>query len=86
MSMLREAEGRAKEMEAELMEAAHAKEAALMQNADTVIEGKANEAKRRIHAEAAALVREALIKAVELDPKAVDDAMIAKAVASVTKK
>jgi F-type H+-transporting ATPase subunit b len=86
LAMLREAEGRAKEAEAGLMEEAHKKEAALMANAELVIEGKVNEAKRKIHAEAAALVREALIKAVELDPKAIDDAMIAKAVKAAAEK
>jgi F-type H+-transporting ATPase subunit b len=81
LAMLRETEDKAKTLEAELLAAAKAKEAAIMANADAILAGKAEEARRAIHKEAASLVKAALVRTVEMDPKAVDEALIGKAVA-----
>lgn len=83
MHLLKDAEAKAKELEGKLLEAAREKEAALLRNTDMIIHGKAEEARREIHAEAVRLVTGALVKAVELDPKAVDEALIKKAVESI---
>src|SRR3989344_5353626 len=65
LGILRETEEKAKKLEEELL--AQAKD-------------KAEEAKRTMRAEAAALVKAALVKAVELDPKKIDDALVEQAV------
>lgn len=82
MHLLRDTEVKAKDLEAKLLDAAREKEAALLRNTDMIIHGKAEEARREMHAEAAELVKRALVKAVELDPQAVDEALIKKAVES----
>jgi F-type H+-transporting ATPase subunit b len=84
VELMRETELKAKGIESQMLEAAREKEAAVVRNTELIIEGKAEEARREIRREAVALVKEVLVKTVELDPKAIDEAMIKKAVESVT--
>src|SRR3989344_4973877 len=80
LAMLRETEVKSKELEARLLETTHEKEAAILENAEEIIRGKAEEARQKMRSEAVELVRAALIRAVEMDPKAVDEALIRVAV------
>ncbi len=84
LAMLTQAEVRAKTHEAKLLEAAKQREQESAVNAARVLRSKEEESERAIRREAAALVKQALIKTVELDPKAVDDALIAKAIEQTT--
>jgi len=86
LAMLTQAETRAKAHEAKLLEAAKQKEQESAVNAARVLRAKEEESERVIRREAAALVKQALIKTVELNPKAIDEALIAKAVEEVGKK
>ncbi|MBI2623579.1 MAG: hypothetical protein HYW65_03320 [Candidatus Liptonbacteria bacterium] len=83
LTVLRQAEARAKTHEAKLLEAAKQKEAEALAQAKRLAEAEREETRRETRREAAALVKEALIKTVELNPKAVDEALIAKAVTHI---
>ncbi|MBI2888906.1 MAG: hypothetical protein HYY10_03205 [Candidatus Liptonbacteria bacterium] len=86
LAMLAQAETRAKSHEAKLLEAAKQKEQESAANAARVLRAKEEESERAIRREAAILVKQAIIKTVELNPKAVDEALIAKAVEEATKR
>lgn len=83
LGLLRQTEAQAKQLEAELLEKAKEKEAAEIKSAELVIQAKMEEARRAMHQEAAEMVKKAIVKAVELDPEKVDQALIEKAVKSV---
>jgi F-type H+-transporting ATPase subunit b len=85
LKLLRDTEERSKVFETELLAKAQAKEVALYANAETIIQAKAAQAKREIHEEAARLVKAAIVRTVELDPKAVDEALVEKAVKALSK-
>lgn len=80
LNLLKETEERSKTLEADLLKKAQEKEQALFENAEKIIQAKAAAAKREMHEDAARLVKEAIARTVELDPKAVDEALVAKAV------
>ncbi len=82
--LMRKAEADAKRAEAKLMNEAKIKEAALFAQAETIMQGKAEEAKRQMRREAAAVVKAAIAKTVELNPKDIDDTLINKAVKMVS--
>jgi len=84
MMMIREGEGRAKEREAELLEEARKKEVAMLKNAELEVLGKKEEAERMMQKEAAAIVKAAIAKTVEMDPEKIDEALIKKAVEIAT--
>ena len=69
----------AKEHEAVLMAKAKEHEAAAMKAADERARSREDEAHRALDAEAALLVKQAIIRAVELSPSSIDDALIEKA-------
>ncbi len=83
LAILRETESKSKELEEKLLAEAHRKEADVLANTDLIIKGKAEQARREMEAEAVTLVKEALVAAVELDPKAVDEALVERAVKSL---
>ncbi len=83
LGILRETEVRAKRLEAELLQKAKEKEAAEMHSAELVIQAKAEEARAAMRKEAAAMVKKAIVKAVELDPEKIDQALVEKAAKSV---
>ena len=86
LRLAKDAEARAKILEAKLLEEARAKERALMVEAEAMIETKAHEARAKVEREAALLVRSAVAKTVELDPKLIDERLVGQAVAAVRAK
>ena len=85
ITMLHEAEGRAKAEEARLLEEARRKEAAVFTNAEKLIEARAEEARRNVEKEAGSFVRKAIAKVAELKPGAIDEALIREAIAKVAR-
>lgn len=83
MEMIREGEGRAKEREAELFEKAQKKEEAMIQAAVISAQAKKEETERIVRQEAAAVIKMAITKTVEMDPSHIDEALIKKAVETV---
>ena len=79
LEVLRQTEVRAKDFEAELLVQAKQKETDLLKNAEMIIAGKAEEARKEIHKNAVSLVKSVLIKTVNMDPKAIDEKLIAEA-------
>ncbi len=79
LDMLRQTELKAKDFEAELLLQAKQKEAELLKNAEMIIAGKAEEAREEIHKNAVSFVKSVLVKTVEMDPKAIDEKLIAEA-------
>ncbi|HEX4103980.1 MAG TPA: hypothetical protein VHZ04_00675 [Candidatus Paceibacterota bacterium] len=80
IAILRKTEKDAKELEATLIAEAKRHEAEEFTNAQAVLRAQAEEARRAMEVEAAAFVRRAIIKTVELSPEKIDDALVAKAV------
>jgi F-type H+-transporting ATPase subunit b len=80
LTVLHAAELRAKAHETKLLDEAKRKEAEALARAQQLIEGEKERARRETRAEAAGLVKEVLIKTVEFNPKAVDEALVARAV------
>lgn len=83
MALLRETEEKAKDLEAELLERAHKKESEILKKADHLAGVREQEASKKVQDEAGALVKEAIIKTVELDPEQVDEKLITKALSKV---
>jgi F-type H+-transporting ATPase subunit b len=80
LGILKKTEGDAKAVEAKLLAEASRKEAEAVKNTEAIIRAKEEESRRAMEKEAAILVRQAIVKTVELAPSAIDDALIAKAV------
>jgi F-type H+-transporting ATPase subunit b len=79
LRMMKHAEEKAKKKEAEMLAAAREKETAMLADTDKIIAAKAEVARKKMEAEAAVLVREALIKTVEMKPGAIDEALVGRA-------
>ncbi len=86
MLVIKATEAKAKRLEGELLAAAKTKETEMLAQTDQIIAGKAETARRAMKQEAAALVKAALIRTVELAPTAVDEALIKKAVEEIAGK
>ncbi len=80
MGILKKTEGDAKALEAKLLAEANRKEAEAVKNTEAVLRAKEEESRRAMEKEAAILVRQAIVRTVELAPSAIDDALISKAV------
>jgi F-type H+-transporting ATPase subunit b len=80
IAMLKKTEGDAKELEARMLAEAKKKEADAMKNTEALLRAKEAESRRMVQQEAAALVRRAIVRTVEMAPEEIDDALIAKAV------
>ena len=80
LRIIKKTESDAKELEAKLIAEAKKKEAIELANAAAALRAQEEAARRAMDKEAAALVRAALVKTVELSPNAIDDALIARAV------
>lgn len=91
LAKMREAEGeavklmqatevKAKAKEVEMMDAARHKEIALIKNAELIIEAKAEDMRKKVEAEAAVLVKQAIVKTVEMKPETVDEALVKQAI------
>jgi len=79
LEVLRETENKAKALESNLLDQAKKKEEELLKNTDLIIAAKAEAARKEMRGEAVHLVKTVLLKAVELDPKAVDEKLISQA-------
>ena len=80
LQILKKTEGDAKELESKLIAEAKRKEVVELKNGEAALRAQKEASRRVIEQEAAAFVRAAIIKTVELSPGAIDDALIAKAV------
>lgn len=80
IALLSKTEQDAKDLEARLVAAAKKKEQDELADAAARIRLQQEEGRRAMEKEAAALVRQALVRTVELSPESVDDALIARAV------
>jgi len=80
LGILKKTEGAAKELEEKLLAEAKRKEMDAMRSMDEALHAKEEESRRKMDQEAAALVKAAIVKAVEMAPEKIDDALIARAV------
>lgn len=80
LGILKKTESDAKELEVRMLAEAKRKEAEAMRNTEELLRAKEADAKQALDKEAAALVRRAIAKTVELSPEKIDEALIAKAV------
>jgi F-type H+-transporting ATPase subunit b len=80
LAILKKTEGDARVLEEKLLAEAKRKEAEEIKNAEAVRRAEEEVSRRAMEKEAAALVRAALVKTVELAPNAIDDALIARAI------
>ena len=80
LQILKRTESDAKDLEAKLLAEAKRKEELAMKNAEASLRAQEEASRRATEQEAAAFVRAAIIKTVELSPSAIDDALITKAV------
>lgn len=81
VALMKEGEARAKVLEAKMMDDAKRKQTEALQDAERSGRAKGEELLRETERRAAALVKSAIVKTVTMKPEAVDDALIAKAVA-----
>lgn len=86
MWLLRQTEEKAKTVESGLLEEAKRKEAAALAETGKRIEAEREKARQALAEEAVRLVKQAIIKTVELEPEKVDEALIRKAVANAHRK
>lgn len=77
--ILSRSEARAKEEAQRIMDAAARKEAEMIKIAHEEIGAEKAAERKRLREESVALVKDILVKAVEMDPKKIDDALIEKA-------
>ncbi len=80
VGIIKKTEGDAKVLEAKLLADARRKEEEALRNTDAVLREEAESARREMAREAATLVRQAIVRTVELAPEHVDDALIERAV------
>lgn len=80
LQILKKTEIDAKELEAKLTAEAKRREAIELKNAEFALRAQEEASRRAIEQEAAAFVRAAITRTVELSPDAIDEALIAKAV------
>lgn len=80
LRILKKTESDAKALEAKLFAETKRKEAEELKNAEAVLRADEEASRRAMEKEAAALVKAALIKTVELSPNAIDEALITKVV------
>jgi F-type H+-transporting ATPase subunit b len=83
-SILKKIDTDAKVLEAKLLAEAHRKEDEAVKNTATRLRSQEENSRREMEKEAAALVRLAITKTVELSPEKIDDALISKAVSTIT--
>jgi F-type H+-transporting ATPase subunit b len=80
VAILKRTEAEAKTVEEKLLAAAKQREEEAIRGAATRLRSQEEESRRALEQEAAALVRLAIARTVELSPEKIDDALIAKAV------
>ncbi len=83
LGILKKTEIDAKELEAKMLAEARRKEAEELAATESMLRAKEEESRRGMEKEAAAMVRMAIAKTVELSPEKIDDALIARAVKEI---
>jgi len=83
LRILKKTEIDAKDLEARLITEAKRKEDAELKNAEFALRAQEEASRKAIEQEAAAFIRAAIAKTVELSPNAIDEKLIAKAVEEV---
>jgi len=86
LGILKKTEGDAKELEARLLTEARRKEAEELTATEAMLRAKEEESRRNMEQSAAAMVRMAIARTVELSPEKIDDALIARAVKEVSQR
>lgn len=84
MLTLQKTEEKAKELEIELFEKAKNKEAVLFKKTADEVQNQKEQAQREIKKEAVELIKQALVKTVELAPEKIDEALIKKAMGQIS--
>jgi len=79
LGILRKTETDARDLEAKMLAEAKRHEAEELANAKVMLQAQAQQSREALDAEAAALVRRAIARTVELAPEKIDDALITKA-------
>jgi F-type H+-transporting ATPase subunit b len=85
ISLFRDAEEKAKKTESKMLEEAGKKEEAMMKSVEAVIHKKKQEAEVKIREEAVIVIKEAIKRTVEIEPSKIDEELIKKAVAQISK-
>jgi F-type H+-transporting ATPase subunit b len=85
MAMLRATEEKSKKTEAAMLEEARKKEAAMLASAELAAKAKEEAAMAQLRKDAATIVKQAIVRTVEMDPKSVDEALVKKAVAETAR-
>lgn len=80
LGILKRTESEARELEAKLLAEIKRKEAEELASVESALRAKEEASRREVEKEAAALVRRAIVRTVELAPEQVDDALVARAV------
>jgi F-type H+-transporting ATPase subunit b len=83
LRILKKTESDAKVLEAKLFAEAKRKEAEELKNTEALLRAEEVASRRAMEKEAAALVKAAIIKTVELSPESIDDALITKAIKGI---
>ncbi len=79
-ALMKKKEGEIKALESKMLAEAKRKEAEALTNTEVLLRAKEEESRQIAEKEAAALVKRAIARTVELAPEKIDDALIAKAV------
>ncbi len=85
LGILRKTEERAKGVETKLLEEAKRKEAEELEKTANLLKAKEEESRMAMKKEAAKMVKDAIIRTVELSPDKIDEALIRKAVEETAK-
>jgi F-type H+-transporting ATPase subunit b len=85
LGIIQDTQERAKELEITLQKKAEEKQAQVLLKIAENYKKQQEEIKRLVFAEAGNLVKKAIVKTVELNPKAVDEALIEKAISEIEK-
>ena len=85
LALMKKTEDNAKAREAQLLAEAKRKEAEAIKNTEAILKSKEEESQRAAEAQAAALVRQAIVKTVEMAPEKIDDALIERAITEAKK-
>jgi F-type H+-transporting ATPase subunit b len=85
MAMIHATEEKSKKLEVAMLDDARKKEAAMLASAELAAKAKEAEAMSRLEGEAAEIVKQALVRTVEMSPADIDEKLIKKAVAEVAK-
>jgi F-type H+-transporting ATPase subunit b len=83
--LIKAAEESAKAKELQMLAEAKKKESAMMEDADARMKARESEMQAHMKEEARALVKEAIAKTVAMDPTAIDEALIKKAVEATSR-